>query len=137
MGDAPKSDHEREMKPSESKRELGRWGEDLASTYLREKGYQVLERNIHTPYGEIDLLARMGGSTVFIEVKTRSSETFGFPEESITNKKREHMIASAQHIMQSKPEWEDDWRIDVIAIRRFRTDQEPEILHFENAVSMG
>jgi putative endonuclease len=122
------------MNQTNSKRELGRWGEDLASAFLREKGFLILERNVHTPYGEIDLMAKQGGSIIFIEVKTRSSDAFGFPEQSITKTKREHLIAAADHIMGSRMEGEADWRIDVIAIRRLRPDQEPEILHFENAV---
>lgn len=69
---------------------LGRWGEDLAAEYLIERGYTILERNVRTRYGEIDLVAQLAEEsislsdspvTVFVEVKIRSTRSFGLPEE--------------------------------------------------------
>jgi len=125
---------------------LGRWGESLAADYLSQRGYSILERNVRTPYGEIDLVARQayasqrgdgpaGMVTVFVEVKTRSSVAFGLPEEAVTARKQEHMLAAALAYMQSHPELEGDWRVDVIAIQRSRSEPEPCITHFENAVA--
>ena len=129
---------------------LGRWGERQAADFLSARGYTLLEQNARTQYGEIDLVASQMVSqesldclegeerrvvTVFIEVKTRSSTEFGFPEAAITGRKREHMLASAQAYLQAHPELGDDWRVDVIAIQRFPSDQEPEIIHFENALT--
>jgi putative endonuclease len=105
----------------------------------------VLERNVRTPYGEIDIIARQefqnldsssGASQVivFIEVKTRSTRAFGPPEGSITQRKQEHMLAAAQSYLQEHPELDGDWRIDVIAIARYRPERKVEIYHFENAV---
>lgn len=126
--------------------ELGRWGEAEAARFLEGKGYLILERNVRTPYGEIDLIAQLreegplGGAsatmvTVFVEVKTRSTATFGPPEESITARKREHLIAAAQSYLQNHPELSGDWRIDVIAIQRLQATAVPVIHHFENAVN--
>lgn len=114
-----------------SRQALGRWGEDLAASYLAAQGYQVLERNVRTPHGEIDLVARDPGMLVFVEVKTRRSASFGPPEESVTPRKRLHLSASAQAYLQSHPELDGNWRLDVIAIRLFKSEP-PEIVHFEN-----
>jgi len=71
-----------------SNRSVGLWGEAVASEYLANNGYSILERNARTPHGEIDLVARQGIVTVFVEVKTRTSNRFGPPEAAITKKKR-------------------------------------------------
>jgi putative endonuclease len=116
------------------KQQIGRWGEELAARYLSERGYRVVAKNVRTSYGEIDLIARMDEVTVFVEVKTRTTLRYGLPEESITAKKLAHMHAAAQAYIQSHPEVGGEWRIDVISIYRGPTG-EPEILHFENALS--
>ena len=123
---------------------LGSWGESLAADYLVDLGYVVLERNVRTPYGEIDLVARLFEEssistekclvTVFVEVKTRSTHTFGHPEESVTARKRAHMIAAAQSYLQDHPDLGGVWRIDVIAIQRLQPDRPLTIHHFENAI---
>jgi putative endonuclease len=111
---------------------------------LLNLGYGILERNVRTPYGEIDLVARLDEEsnfpaetvqvTVFVEVKTRSTPTFGLPEESVTARKRQHMIAAAQSYLQDHPDLGEIWRIDVIAIQQLQPDKPPTIHHFENAV---
>lgn len=130
---------------SPARQALGRWGEARAAEYLEAQGYAIVERNLRTPYGEIDLVARREDAalshsrmpapiTVFVEVKTRSSKTFGYPEESVTPRKQAHLLAAAQSYIQEHPELEGDWRIDVIAIQRERSKARPTIIHFENAV---
>lgn len=116
-----------------SKRDLGAWGEAQAARFLARQGYTLIGQNVRTPYGEIDLIARNGQTTVFVEVKTRASPAFGLPEEAITPAKQAHLIASAEAFLNDHPELAGPWRIDVIAIRQ-RTGQKPEIVHFENAV---
>ena len=120
---------------SNSRQNLGRWGENLAADYLSQQGYTIVARNARTPYGELDLVARQAQVTVFVEVKTRRSEKFGLPEAAITPQKQAHLLAAAQAYLQAVPELDGDWRVDVIAIRR--TAAAPggvEIIHFENAV---
>lgn len=120
-----------------AKQSLGRWGESLAAEYLEHKGYAILARNVRTPYGELDLVVRQtalqGPVTVFVEIKTRRSTSFGLPEAAITPKKQAHLLAAAQAYMQATPDLEGDWRVDVIAIRCI-PGSEAEIVHFENAV---
>lgn len=118
-----------------SRQALGRWGEDMAAEFLENQGYLILERNCRTPYGEIDLVAQDGDVLVFVEVKTRTSDAYGFPEESITSQKREHLISTAQAIIQSISNHLYSWRIDVIAIRKVKSADQAEIVHFKNAVN--
>ena len=110
---------------------IGKWGEDTAADYLTEHGYEIVTRNARTPYGEIDIVARLGDVTIFVEVKTRTSNKMGLPEESITARKREHMLAAAD---QYAAEHEiDHWQIDVISIEG-KPGSNPKITYFENAI---
>ena len=52
---------------------VGQWGEQAAADYLSAKGYEIMARNVRTPYGEIDLIAQKDGFTIFVEVKARTS----------------------------------------------------------------
>ena len=130
---------------SESRQEIGRWGETHAADYLVDQGYTIVGRNERTPYGEIDLVALMVSDPtaepsqsqevlLFVEVKTRTSRTFGYPEEAVTPRKQINMISAAQHYLQEHPDLDLDWRIDVISIERY-PDRAPIIHHFENALS--
>ena len=110
---------------------LGHWGEEAASTYLIEHGYEIIARNVRTPYGEIDLVAVTQDITVFVEVKARSSRSLGPPEIAVTPRKQKHMLASAAHYAQANGV--DHWQIDVIAVQRSASGT--EIMHFENAVT--
>lgn len=120
-----------------SRQSVGRLGENLAAEYLQQRGYTIQKRNARTPYGELDLIATQptnaGNVTVFIEVKTRRSNQYGLPEASITPQKQAHLLAAAQSYLQAQSGLEDDWRIDVIAIR-LSGSAPPEIVHYENAV---
>ena len=62
---------------------IGKWGEDIAAEHLIQHNYEIINRNVRTPYGEIDIVARQGDITIFVEVKTRTSNKMGLPEESI------------------------------------------------------
>jgi putative endonuclease len=64
---------------------LGKRGEDLAADYLRGAGLSIVERNWRCALGEIDVIARDGGETVFVEVKTRAGVGYGHPLEAITH----------------------------------------------------
>ena len=114
---------------------LGRWGEEQAAIFFLEEGYEIIARNVRTPYGEIDLIVRQGDVLVFVEVKTRSNDTYGMPEVSITAKKQEHMLLAAKSYLLDHSELDTAWRIDVVAIRRRGNEPAPEIIHYENALS--
>jgi putative endonuclease len=110
---------------------IGRRGEQNAAAYLVDSGYEVLARNVRTPHGEIDILARKEGLTIFVEVKTRTNQSLGPPEISITPRKLGHMIACADHYAQMHQL--DHWQIDVISVEE--VNGEPLIMHFKNAAS--
>lgn len=110
---------------------LGQWGETTAAAYLSRRGYEILARNTRTPYGEIDIIARQGDITIFVEVKTLTASTNFFPEQNVTARKREHMLACAECYAAENAI--DHWQIDVIAIEG-KQGREPKITHFENAI---
>lgn len=117
------------------KQVIGKWGERLAEDYLVRRGCILVERNVRTQYGEIDLVMTMGVNLlIFVEVKTRTSVEFGNPEEAITAQKREHMRLSAEAYLLKHPVVNMDWRIDVVAVYR-ASSETPEIVWFENALS--
>ena len=109
------------------KRELGARGEEIAARYLKEHGYKVLIRNYRSRYGEVDIICTWGQIIVFVEVKTRTNNTFGSPEESITRIKREHIRKVALTYLQSYPHPFKEIRFDVIGI--LMDGNEPHINH--------
>lgn len=111
---------------------VGKWGEEIAADHLTQKGCQIIGQNVRTPYGEIDIVARQNNITIFIEVKTRTSNKMGLPEDSITPRKREHMIACAEHYAAEHEI--DHWQIDVISIEG-KPGSTPRVTYFENAIS--
>lgn len=111
---------------------LGQWGEKQAEAYLAEKGFQILFCNVRTAYGEIDLVCRHQDELVFVEVKTRSSTTYGHPEAAVTATKMSHLSHSVEIFLQEHPELTGDWRMDVVAILSKDQQTTPEIVHFEN-----
>ena len=114
---------------------LGNWGEELAAKYLQERGLSVVARNVFTPYGEIDLVAKKDDVFVFVEVKTRSNFSYGYPEEALTGKKQTHLVESAQYYIQENAQDDTCWQIDVIAIHRKPGTESPEVIWYENAVN--
>lgn len=118
-----------------SNKSLGSWGEAIAAEYLNTRGHVILERNYRTQYGEIDLITMDENTVVFVEVKTRTSQKFGHPEEAISNLKKAHLLASAQAYLQANFDLDRDWRIDVIAIEQLEKKGSPVITHFENIIT--
>ena len=83
----------------------GRWGEDLATHYLQQSGYEILHRNWRFSRFEIDIIAAKNQLLHFIEVKTRSSLQFGFPEESVSAKKMTNLMKAGAQYQYQYPEW--------------------------------
>lgn len=121
------------MTPS-IKQRFGAWGERLAVQHLEAHGYTILARNLRTPYGELDIIASQAEMLVFVEVKTRSSAAFGYPEEALTPTKQAHLLNAASAYMQAHPELPANWRIDVIAILQ-QPKQLPQIIQYENVIT--
>jgi putative endonuclease len=87
----------------------------MAESYFVNLGLEVVEKNFRTREGEIDLIVRDGQEIVFVEVKTRTSSSFGYPEEAVTEEKMAHLTAAAEKYLEKHPEI-DSWRMDVLAI---------------------
>jgi len=110
---------------------IGQWGEGAAAAYLEENGYKIIAHNVRTPHGEIDIVAQKDGLMIFVEVKTRTSKSYGPPEISVTPRKQEHMLAAAGHYAQENAL--DNWQIDVIAVEG-KPGKQPIFTHFENVL---
>ena len=85
-----------------SKKKTGAWGESLAAGYLESNGVKIIDRNIRTPYGEIDILGEVDAQILFVEVKTLKNRLFGDPEVAVSEVKQSHMTNSAFHFLQEK-----------------------------------
>ena len=104
--------------------------EERAAEYLKEKGYEILVRNFHSRYGELDIIAREGNMLVFAEVKYRSRAEYGYPQEMVTAKKQRSLLLTAKWYLTKQGYPEDTpCRFDVIAILG------QEITHIINAFS--
>lgn len=97
------------------KRLLGSKGEELALKYLKRKGFRILHRNFRTPLGEIDIIAEDRQTLVFIEVKTRSDDSFGLPFEAVDSRKKERMKRIALLYLKNLGK-ERPVRFDVISV---------------------
>jgi putative endonuclease len=108
----------------------GREAEDMAANYLQLQGYEIVERNFRYKRSEIDLIAKKDNWQIFVEVKMRSSEAFGYPEEFVDYQKRKNVIFGAEHYTYEN-NYNGNVRFDVIAI--IIKNGVLEIKHFEDA----
>ena len=76
------------MNPKSSNQSTGKTGERIGEDFLKKRGYEILERNARSPFGEIDLVAKHKKTLVFVEIKTRQGTDFGLPEEAVTERKK-------------------------------------------------
>jgi len=118
-------------KNSGYRKSLGSWGENYAISWLETKNYQLVEKNFHSRYGEIDLIMVANGHLTAIEVKTRKSDAYGIAEFSITQKKYLAIQKTMQVFFESRPEFDGQWQLDVVVIEAANS-KEPEVLHYEN-----
>jgi|Wag4MinimDraft_12_1082652.scaffolds.fasta_scaffold00024_18 putative endonuclease len=112
------------------KRRKGNAGEQKAAAFLKKEGYQIIEKNYRTPFGEIDIIALQNETLVFIEVKSRSSRQFGTGAESVDRRKQYKIIKSAQVYIKKFYQHEQKCRFDVISI------DSGKISHIKNAFTL-
>ena len=116
--------------------DLGKLGEKAAVSYLkRKKKFRIKETNFRCPLGEIDIIAEHKKCLIFVEVRTRSNNEFGTPEESITSAKKRKLIKLVQSYTQTLDKLPRSWRIDVLAIEMSAEGDVSRIELIENAVS--
>ncbi len=98
-------------------RAKGAYYETQAATFLENQGYEILERNYWTRFGEIDLIAKDGDYLVFVEVKYRLNNQMGFPEDAVNKKKQRTIFRCAQvYLMEKNGLNCTPCRFDVVAI---------------------
>lgn len=125
-----------------SSKQLGILGEQIAEDYLKNKGYQILDKNYsfrisgNPQKGEIDIVAKKSDIISFIEVKTlRGRVALINPEEKVDFGKQRKLVKTAESwLMKKKIPLNIKWQIDVIAIE-LNSNKKAKINHFENAIS--
>ena len=98
------------------KKLLGRAGEVKAAEFLKKKGVKIITTNYKTYLGEIDIIAKDKDAIVFVEVKTRSDDTFGQPAEAVNGKKQEKYFLVAKEYLVKTKQTDKVCRFDVIEI---------------------
>ena len=110
--------------------QLGEKGENLAVLMLQKKGYTILNENWRSGRNEIDIVAKIGETIVFVEVKTRSTEFFGDPREAVSISKQKRLIQAANDYLEQE-QLELEARFDVVSIVISST--ETKLDHLEDA----
>lgn len=125
--------------------EIGKIGEDIASEWLKNRGFEIIERNYLRKWGEIDIVARgTSGKTHFVEVKTVSYETrqdldravshgTWRPEENVHSDKQNRMKRAIETWILEN-EWVGEWQIDVLAVRLVPREKYGTVKYLENMV---
>jgi putative endonuclease len=116
------------------RQEVGKLGEEAARKFLKKRGYRIRETGFRCRHGEIDIIAQKKDYLVFVEVRSKSNLDFGTPEESITQAKKERLIASAMTYTNTHKKLPPLWRIDVVAIELDEKGKTQRIELIENAI---
>ena len=95
--------------------DLGKQGEKIAAVYLRKKGYEIMATSFRYDKAEIDIICKKGNTIVFVEVKTRTSEDFGDPEEAVVAKKQEKLVKAAERFIETN-DLIGESRFDVVSV---------------------
>jgi putative endonuclease len=112
-----------------NRRSKGREGENLAAQFLEKKGYSILERNYRFERGEIDLVAKDGQELVFVEVKSRHSQQYGAPEESVTPAKEAQLKKVAEGYLYEHDIENQSCRFDIVTITYQRGTPVLRLIH--------
>lgn len=111
-----------------ARQQFGHASERLAESYLKRKGYKILERNFRTRQGEIDLIARHGESIVFIEVKARRTGRYGVPQRAVTPAKQRKISMAALAYLKAHYSIDTRARFDVVTIQEFQNQPHIEVI---------
>jgi putative endonuclease len=114
------------MKKALKTLEKGFFYENQAKVFLQENGYEILAQNYRFGKGEIDIIAQKAGWLVFVEVRYRKNANFGYPEQTISEKKKTLLRQTAENFIFEK-NWQGNIRFDVIAIT-----EKGNIEHFQD-----
>lgn len=109
--------------------QTGQHGEDQAAHYLQQQGYTILRQNYRYKRAEVDIIAQKGDLLVFVEVKTRTTDRYGYPEEAV-NRRKEALLLSAAEEFILQQEWQGEARFDIISVT---LASPPAIHHIQDA----
>ena len=113
---------------------VGNTGEKAAVKFLKANGYRIIETNFRTIFGELDAIARRGGVIVFVEIKTRMTDSLGPPYLAVTRLKQLHIIKNALFYLKARRMLDSNWRIDVVSVKLGSDLRVENIELIENAV---
>lgn len=116
---------------ADRRRARGREAEGLAAAFLEEQGYRVLDRNHALRQGEVDLVCARAQVLCFVEVRSRTGEAHGGPEETVDRRKARRVVLAATDWLERHGAGERDVRFDVVAVT-FGVGA-PRIVHFPAA----
>ena len=116
---------------------LGVQGEEIARARLEAQGMRFIRKNFHCASGELDLIMLDGREIVFVEVKTRRTESAGAAEESISYSKGKKLIAAANWYLTAAKAPDLIWRIDTVAITLDADGRIARFTHVKNAIVTG
>jgi len=100
----------------QTRKDVGKEGEKVALSFLKKKGYRILDKNFRCKFGEIDIIAEENGQIVFLEVKTRRNLDFGLPQESLNYFKKKRLTRLAQFYLARYHLEGISSRFDVVAV---------------------
>lgn len=109
-------------------RSIGTHAEDYCADFLKKIGYQILTRNYRTQVGEIDIISKHKDTLVFVEVKYRSSNKFGYPEEAVNFKKQQTIRNVAEYYILTHKNLPQKYRIEVVRVTRRKNKFEAKII---------
>ena len=117
---------------------LGERGEEFAARFLRRRGFKILVRRFKSRGGEIDIVCRDHDWLVFVEVKTRETEEFGAPSESVHREKQRHLSKAALDYLRLLDNPRIHWRFDVVEVLLRKEARRPDDLRLiENAFDLS
>ena len=114
---------------------VGKEGEEIAAKFLLDKGHEILERNYHTRFGEIDLVTSKNNVLIFVEVKLKHGDNFGTPEEMIGTSKLSQVQRMAEFYLMDKPDVakkHEAYSIDAVCVVMNEGGEVERINHYEN-----
>lgn len=114
------------------KKKLGKTGEDIATEYLKDNGFTILQKNFATSLGEIDIIAKKDNKVCFIEVKTRSNEDKGKPYEAVNKRKISHLKSASTLYLLKNSHKECKLSLDTISIVLNKDNSIKKLMYFEN-----
>ena len=113
--------------------EIGKIGEDIATRYLEQIGYEIIQRNFECKIGEIDIIAKDKEKIVFVEVKTRASTLYGQPKDAVDVTKKKHIYRTAEFYIYIRHLENYSVRIDVIEV--YKKEGKFKVHHIKNAIT--